>query len=454
MMIRKALMDPGPPSLNIAVIGTGISGMGAAWLLSRRHRVTVYEMADRIGGHSNTVLIDAARGPIPVDTGFIAYNERAYPNLTALFAHLDVPTKVSDMSFAVSLDEGRLEYNGTDIKGLFAQRRNLLSMRFWSMLRDLLRFYRSAPAHAGQLGLTSLGEYLEREGYGRAFMDDHLLPMAAAIWSAPAKTLLDYPAEAFIRFCDNHCLLEIGTRPLWRTVEGGSQVYVDRLTARYADRIRLGRGARQVTRGVGGPTVEDISGHVEAFDHVVIATHADQALALLADPDARERSLLARFRYSENLAVMHRDDSLMPKRRNVWSSWNYLGQRQSGTEASELCVTYWMNLLQGLPKDDNLFITLNPPRGPRPGTEVRREVYHHPMFDHASLAAQGQLWSLQGVRDTWFCGAYFGAGFHEDGLQAGLAVAEQLGGVRRPWTVAAESGRIVLRPVAAPAMAA
>ncbi|WP_131113729.1 NAD(P)/FAD-dependent oxidoreductase [Lichenihabitans psoromatis] len=441
-------------SLDLAVIGTGISGMSAAWLLSKRHRVTVYEQAGRIGGHSNTISVAGARGVLPVDSGFIVYNDFAYPNLTALFAHLDVPTKFSDMSFAVSLDAGRLEYNGTDVKGLFAQRRNILSLRFWSMLRDLHRFYREAPAHAGKLGLTSLGDYLQQGRYGRAFMDDHLLPMAAAIWSVPAKALLDYPAEAFIRFCENHCLLRISQRPLWRTVEGGSRVYVERLTAAYADRIRLGTAARQVIREPGGATVVDSHGARDRFDHVVIATHADQALALLDDANAAERAALSPFRYSDNLGVMHRDPTLMPKRRAVWSSWNYLGGRQKAADADHLCVTYWMNQLQGLPSDDDIFVTLNPPRDPAPGTEIRRELYHHPMFDGAAMTAQHHLWSLQGTRNTWFCGAYFGAGFHEDGLQAGLAVAEQLGGVRRPWTVANESGRIVLGQPALVATAA
>jgi predicted NAD/FAD-binding protein len=430
--------------LNIAVIGTGIAGMSAAWLLSERHHVTVYEENARIGGHSNTAVVPMASGEQPVDTGFIVYNEKAYPNLTALFAHLAVPTKVSDMSFAVSIDAGRLEYNGSDIWGLFAQRKNLVNLRFWSMLRDVYRFYRKAPAHAGKLGLTSLGDYLAREGYGRAFTDDHLLPMAAAIWSAPAQALLEYPAEAFIRFCDNHGLLRIARRPLWRTVDGGSRLYVERLTARYRDRIRLGTGARRVVRDADGATVHDARGGAQRFDHVVIAAHANEALALLDQPSERERSVLSCFRYSRNLAVMHRDASLMPKRRGIWSSWNYLGRRDPTPADGALCVTYWMNRLQGLPDGDDLFVTLNPPREPRAGTEVLRETYTHPVFDGAAMMAQKQLWSLQGCDRTWFCGAYFGSGFHEDGLQAGLAVAEALGGVRRPWQVAGESDRISL----------
>ena len=437
-------------SASIAVIGTGISGMAAAWLLSQRHAVTVFERSERFGGHSNTVETGGPEGVRAVDTGFIVYNEATYPNLTALLHHLDVPTKPSEMTFSVSLDDGRLEYNGTDLGGLFAQRRNLVSPRFWSMLRDLKHFYDRAPADAGTLGPMSLGDYLAREGYGRAFRDDHLLPMAAAIWSAPAKVLLDYPAEAFIRFCDNHGLLRLTGRPVWRTVAGGSRVYVERLMRGLAGRIKLDCGVRAIRRADDGVIIEDIAGASHAFDHVVIAAHADQALEMLAEPSEAERDLLGAFRYSRNMAVLHTDAGLMPTRRKVWASWNYL--RSTGAAADALSVTYWMNRLQGLPGDP-LFLSLNPPRPPQPGTLRHSEIYHHPVFDAGAMAAQRRLWSLQGRRNTWFCGAYFGAGFHEDGLQAGLAVAEALGGMSRPWTVANPSSRIVLRDENAAAVA-
>jgi len=267
--------------------------------------------------------------------------------------------------------------------------------------------------------------------------------MAAAIWSAPIGTIRDYPAAGFIRFCDNHGLLKLTGRPLWRTIIGGSRAYVAKLTAPYAHRLQLGRGIRALRRTPAGIVLSDTGGAAGLYDHVVIATHADQALDLLADPSDDEEALLGAFRYERNLAVLHRDPALMPKRRAVWSSWNYLAQRGPGLE-SGLSVTYWMNRLQGLDAADPLFVTLNPLRPPQPGSIVRSEAYEHPIFDAAALRAQRLLWSLQGRQNTWFCGAYFGAGFHEDGLQAGLAVAEALGGVRRPWQVPAESGRIHL----------
>jgi predicted NAD/FAD-binding protein len=415
--------------------------MSAAWLLSQTHRVTVYEQAGRIGGHSHTVDVPTPSGPLPVDMGFIVYNETTYPNLTALFRHLDVPNQPSPMSFAVSLDDGALEYAGTNLPSLFAQRRNLVRPRFWSMLRDVARFYREAPRDAADLAdsLQSLGDYLDEHRYGQAFQCDHLLPMAAAIWSMPADRVAAYPVTNFIRFFNNHGLLQFTDQPIWRTVTGGSKAYVARLTARYADRIRLGRGVRTIERHDEGVLVRDETGEACRHDHVVIAAHADEALGLLADPSAEEASLLGAIRYGTNHAMMHSDVTLMPRRRRVWSSWNYLGGAGNGP-----CVTYWMNRLQGLPAERPIFVTLNPHRAPAADSVIHRTVFTHPCFDAAAIRMQRRLWSLQGVRRTWFCGAYFGAGFHEDGLQSGLAVAEALGGARRPWSVADESGRIHL----------
>jgi len=434
-------------TLNIAVVGSGISGLSAAWLLSHRHRVTLFEADDRIGGHSHTVMA----GGTPVDTGFIVYNEQTYPNLTALFRHLDVPTKPTEMTFAVSLDRGRLEYSGTDLGGLFAQRRNLASPRFWSMLRDLERFYRRAPRDLSTMGSVGLGDYLDGLGCGAAFRDDHLYPMAAAIWSTPVGDIPDYPAAAFVRFCENHGLLKLSRRPVWRTVDGGSREYVARLSRSFTDRIAKKRPVRRIRRLAAGVEI-DFGDGTERFDHVVIATHADQALAMLGDADAREHRILGAFGYRRNEAVLHSDPSLMPRRRRVWSSWNYASEAGAGAPA--LSVTYWMNRLQGLPDAQPLFVTLNPIRPPDPSLVHRRDVYDHPVFDTAADAAQAKLWSLQGARNIWFCGAYFGAGFHEDGLQAGLAVAEQLGGVRRPWNVAGESDRIQIARPAGLAVAA
>jgi predicted NAD/FAD-binding protein len=282
--------------------------------------------------------------------------------------------------------------------------------------------------------------------------------MAAAIWSAPSRTLLDYPAAAFIRFCENHGLLKLAGRPVWRTVVGGSRSYIDKLTAAYADRIKLGSGATAVVRTGTGASVRDAGGAVDTFDHIVFACHADQALRLLDDPLPAEQRALSAFRYSRNHAVLHGDPGLMPRNRRVWASWNYLGDRTAAEDARHLCITYWMNRLQGIAPETPLFVTLNPVREPRAETVLREELYEHPIFDAAALKGQQALWDLQGRRNTWYCGAHFGSGFHEDGLQSGLAVAEMLGGVRRPWRVANESGRIPRRSaeaaVAAPGLAA
>ncbi|MBS0559295.1 MAG: FAD-dependent oxidoreductase [Proteobacteria bacterium] len=435
--------------LNIAVVGTGIAGMSAAWLLSTAHDVTVYEQATRLGGHTNTIDVTAPGGTtLPVDMGFIVFNPETYPNLVALFDHLGVATQASDMSLGLSLRGGALEYAGSDLNGLFAQRSNLLRPRFWAMLRDLVRFYREAArdARGPEDDSLSLGAYLRAGGFGEAFVRDHLLPMAAAIWSTPADRMLDHPAAAFLRFCDNHGLLRLSGRPQWRTVTGGSRRYIEKLTAPYAARIRLGCPVRSVRRSARRVEIVDGSGAAESYDHVVIAAHSDQALAMLADPSPAETALLGAIRYGHNEAVMHRDAALMPRRRAAWSSWNYIGGSEGEGTGAPLCATYWMNRLQSLPGPDPVLVTLNAPRAPRAGTVIHRESYAHPQFDAAAMRAQRDLWSLQGVARTWYCGAWFGAGFHEDGLQAGLAVAEALGGVRRPWTVANPSGRLYQAP--------
>ena len=424
--------------MRIAVIGAGITGLGAAWLLDRQgHDVTLFEQNDYVGGHSNTVDAPGIDGtPIPVDTGFIVFNEATYPNLIQLFAHLGVPTDASDMSFAVSLDRGRLEYSGSNLAGMFAQKRNLLSPGYHMMLRDILRFYKHAPAvlDDAMAGDMTLGEYLVAERYGHRFIYDHLLPMGAAIWSCTISDMLAFPVRSFVRFFVNHGLLQLKDRPQWRTVRGGSRTYVRMLTAAMRGTIHRGRAITSLRRTPQGVEVQDTDGRVESFEHVVAACHADQALALLADASDEERRVLGAFRYQLNRAVLHRDPALMPKRPRAWCSWNYLAQGTRDRDA-KVAVTYWMNMLQGLDPRSPLFVTLNPIVEPLPSLKIREFIYDHPMFDSAAVRAQGELWRIQGVRNTWFCGAYCGYGFHEDGLSAGLAVAEALG-ARRPWDVA------------------
>jgi uncharacterized protein len=432
---------------NIAVIGSGIAGLSAAWLLSRRHRVTLYEAEARPGGHSNTVTVETPAGPVPVDTGFIVYNDRNYPNLTALLGHLGVETEASNMSFAASLDGGRVEYSSNGPNGLVGHPGNLVRPGYWLMLRDIVRFYREAPRAlgGGSLGGLTLGEYLDGNGYAPSFVEEHLLPMGAAIWSTTAREMRAYPVEAFIRFFASHGLLEMVNRPKWRTVTGGSRQYVRAMLTEIA-RVRLHTPVEKILRRPNGVEIFDRLGRSEAFDGVVIAAHADQALSMLADPDEEERRLLGAFGYTDNLAVLHSDTSLMPRRRHVWASWNYIGERD-GDEDRQLCVTYWMNRLQNLDAAHPLFVTLNPTRPVAPGRLYQAIGYAHPLFDQKAIAAQRQLWRLQGVRNTWFAGSYFGHGFHEDALQSGLHAAELAGGVRRPWSVAGESDRITVAPV-------
>lgn len=434
---------------NIAVVGSGISGLSAGWLLSKQHRVTLIEADSRPGGHSNTVDCEVDGADVSVDTGFIVYNPPAYPNLTALFSHLQVPNSPSNMSFAVSMGDGAYEYAGSGLTQLLGHPRNLLSPAHWRLIRDIPRFFRTTRAKLHDIPEDmTIGSFLKVEGYSDEFMDRHLLPMAGAIWSAAPGDMRDYPAKAFLRFFDNHGLLQVRDRPQWRTVKGGSREYVARLIRNGAFETRLRTPIAAIRRTATGVTLRAANGDEQSYDDVVLACHADQALAMLGDATARERQLLSAFRYSSNRAILHRDDRLMPKRKRLWSSWNYLADLPPCAPGS-CAVTYWMNKLQPLGDAPPTFVTLNPPRQPREDAVIRREIYEHPIFDMATERAQREIWSLQGVRNTWFCGAHFGSGFHEDGLQAGLAVAEDLGGVRRPWKVAEESARIVRRPLGA-----
>ena len=434
-------------SQHIAVIGSGIAGLSAAWLLARHHRVTLYEAEGRPGGHSHTVLAPTGDTMTPVDTGFIVFNERNYPNLTALFEHVGVATQRSDMSFSASLDGGRLEYSSAGLRGLLGQKSNTVSLRFWLMLRDIMRFYADAPklVNRPESERLTLGQYLDQNGYTEAFIEDHLLPMGAAIWSTTAQQMRDYPLVAFVRFFIHHGLLDLIDRPKWRTVTGGSVSYVTRLLEQVPD-VRLNAGAAEIRRELGGVTVIDTNGHRQWFTDVVVATHADQALKLLADPDEQESALLGAFDYTDNVAVLHSDTALMPKRESVWASWNYIGD-SNDTGTRPLCVSYWMNKLQGLDPAHPLFVTLNPTREIAADKFIRSFNYTHPLFDQKAVEAQQHLWRLQGNRHTYFAGSYFGSGFHEDALQAGLAAAEAAGDVRRPWSVEGESNRISLRPI-------
>jgi len=430
--------------MKVAIVGSGISGLGCAHALlaERQHgvQVTVFEAERRLGGHTNTVDVRLDGIEHPVDTGFLVFNERTYPNLIRLFAELGVPTAKSDMSFAVSVPAAggrRIEWAGTDLVGVFAQRRNLASPRFLAMLADILRFNRQATriAQAAEAaGGQTLGEFLDRNRYGESFRRWYLLPMAAAIWSCPMQTMLGYPLATFIRFCHNHGLLQVNDRPQWYTVAGGARQYVQKIAARLPD-LRLATPVLEIRRNeaAGKVSLRTARG-VEAFDHVVLACHSDQSAALLADADGAERRLLAGA-YQPNRAVLHTDARLMPRLRKVWSSWNYLSD---GAADPAVSVTYLLNRLQPLPFRTPVFVSLNPIVEPAPASVIAEFEYSHPIFDARMIEAQQRLPEVQGRRRVWLAGAWTGYGFHEDGLKSGLAVAAALAALaRRPQRLAA-----------------
>jgi len=417
--------------MRIAVIGSGIAGLGCAWLLGREHEVSLFEASDYLGGHTHTHKVEQDGRAYAIDTGFIVHNRAHYPLLTQLFTELGVASQGTTMSFSVRNEASGLEYNAASLNALFCQRRNLVSPRFYGMLRDLARFYRSAPALLQEdAPEISLGTYLERERFGAAFRDEHLLPMAAALWSAPAARVLEFPARFLVRFMANHNMLQLTGRPAWRVVCGGSASYVRALRARWRVHERLACPVRAVRRDAAGVTVTSAAGS-ERFEQVVLACHSDQALGLLADASDAERVVLSAIGYQKNEVVLHTDASLLPRNRRAWAAWNALVPAMP----SALCtVSYCMNLLQGVHSRDPFIVSLNPQAPIASERVLRRLNYAHPLFTEAAVAAQARRGEIQGRRRTFFAGAYWGHGFHEDGLRSAVEVCRHLGvrwGARR-----------------------
>ena len=424
------------PPRKIAVIGAGISGMGAAHMLADTDQVTLFEAGHRLGGHARTVVA-GKRGDQPVDTGFIVFNYANYPHLAALFKKLDVPVVKSNMSFGASIDGGRLEYALSSINAIFAQRRNAVNPMFLAMLRDILKFNKNAVAMTQGSDLT-IGEFLDRLGMGAYFRKYYLTPLSGAIWSTPTEKIMDFPAHAMVSFFKNHALLGYHGQHQWYTVQGGSQAYVSRLEAEMLGQgvdIRLNAQIAGVRRSAMGAEVRTEGGDWEAFDEVIFATHSDDTLSMLADADPREKAALGAIKYQPNDIVLHADASIMPRRRSTWASWVYTEDRAAQSDRIDL--TYWMNSLQPIPMDDPHFVTLNTKRCIREELIYDQVTLRHPVYDLAALDAQQEIAAFNGARSTWFCGAWMGHGFHEDGLRSAVNVVDALR-VSRALPLAAE----------------
>lgn len=410
--------------MRIAIIGSGISGLGAAWLLARQHDVVVFEASDYAGGHTHTHDIQLGGRDYRIDTGFIVCNPEHYPQFMRFLADLDVATQETTMSFALSNERSGLEYNATRLNTLFCQRRNLVSPRFWRMVRDIVRFYREAPALLATPGPgPSLGDYLVQQGYSDIFRDDHLVPMASALWSSPARRILDFPARYLVQFMANHCMLQTSGRPSWRVVRGGSRTYVEAWTRRCGAELRLSTPVREIRRASAGASVSSSRG-VEQFDQIVLACHADQALGLLADANEHERDILGALRFQDNDTVLHTDIRLLPRRRKAWAAWNALVL----ADGEDACtVTYDMNQLQRIDAPETFCVTLNCTDRIDPARILKRMRYRHPVYDEASVHARTRRAEINGRNRTWYAGAYWGWGFHEDGMRSAVEVAAGLG---------------------------
>ena len=414
--------------MRIAVIGTGVSGLGAAYLLHQNHDLVIYEKNDYLGGHSRTIDVPVKEGVLAVDTGFIVFNDWNYPNLLGLFDEIRVPYQKSDMSFGVSIDDGWLEYSSG---GLFAQRKNILRPQYWRMLFDVFKFNKQALAYIEKDPSITLGNCLEQLKMGSWFKRYYILAMGAAIWSCPVETIMQFPAQTFLRFFKNHGLLSINKRPQWYTVTGGSREYIKRLTAPFADCITLGNGAARVIQLGDQYEVIDVKGGKREFDHVIFACHADQALALLEKPTVDEQSVLSSFDYQRNHIVVHSDASYMPQHKQCWASWVYLSEQQQDNN-QDISLSYWMNNLQSLKTETPVIITLNPTRRPKESLIINEHNFSHPIFDYKAIIAHYKMQSIQGQRNLWFCCAYQRYGFHEDGLLSAVNVVKRLGGTI-PW---------------------
>ena len=418
--------------MKIAVVGSGISGLSSAWLMSKKHDIYIFEKNDYIGGHSNTqtIITKYEQKKINVDTGFIVFNDLNYPNLRSFFKLLNVDTYESNMSFAVSMFDKKFEYGGENINSLFAQKKNIFKLEFWIMLRDLVRFYNHASKDIHKYPNLTIGEYLLLKNFSKAFINRHLYPMAASIWSSDINEIENFPFPTFIKFFKNHGLLNLKERPKWRTVLNGSRSYINKILEKSKFNVHKSEAVVSIHRN-NKKVYLQTNKKKYIFDQIVLASHPDESLALLRDPTESEKSLLSKIKYQKNIVWLHSDNKFMPKNRKVWSSWNYLDFNEKPNRG--LCVTYWMNNLQNLGTKDEIFVSLNLPESPDEKKMFKKIIYSHPLYVKDTILAQEGLCKIQGQNNTWYCGAYLGMGFHEDGIKSGLSVAEKITDIKRPW---------------------